>query len=164
MALPRLSKPVIALIMGGASSLAIATQYTGEREGLKLEAYQDTGDVWSICYGETAGVKKGDTATKEQCDALMTTDLKKRVEFVRSIIKVPMSAPREAALASFCYNVGNAACSKSSLFKRINAGDKNACDALMSWTFVAGKDCKNPANKCMGIVTDRERLKQLCNM
>ena len=35
-----------------------------EFEGCRLEAYQDAAGVWTIGYGHTHGVKKGDVATE----------------------------------------------------------------------------------------------------
>ena len=36
-------------------------------EGCKLEAYQDQAGVWTICYGHTSGVTRGDVTTRAQC-------------------------------------------------------------------------------------------------
>ena len=51
------------------SILAAAMALAAGFEGVRYVAYQDVGSVWTICYGETLGVKKGDTATPEQCES-----------------------------------------------------------------------------------------------
>ena len=47
--------------------------------------------------------------------------------------------------------------------KKLNAGDvAGACAEFMRWTFVQGIDCKDPKNKCGGIVTRRGEERALC--
>jgi GH24 family phage-related lysozyme (muramidase) len=55
--------------------LAIATAAVCCYEGLSLTEYPDVGGVPTICYGETKNVKPGETATKEQCDELLSKRL-----------------------------------------------------------------------------------------
>ena len=46
-------------------------------EGCGLTAYQDTAGVWTIGYGHTAGVKKGDKITAYQAEQFLMEDLAK---------------------------------------------------------------------------------------
>ena len=46
-------------------------------EGCKLTAYQDTAGVWTIGYGHTAGVKRGDRCTQYQAEQFLKEDLAK---------------------------------------------------------------------------------------
>lgn len=53
----------------GPRGLAIIKKY----EGLLLRAYLPTShDVWTIGYGHTANVERGDVITEEQADALVS--------------------------------------------------------------------------------------------
>jgi lysozyme len=75
-------------------------------EGCKLEAYQDTGGVWTIGLGHTAGVKEGDIITMDQAAVMFQHDaapLFQMVEFQ------PMLSG--AAHVSFGYNCGRTALS-----------------------------------------------------
>ncbi len=44
-------------------------------EGVELEAYQDTGGVWTIGVGHTRGVTAGMTITEEQAEAFLRQDI-----------------------------------------------------------------------------------------
>ena len=46
-------------------------------EGCVLTAYQDTAGVWTIGYGHTNGVKKGDKITAYQAEQFLKEDLAK---------------------------------------------------------------------------------------
>ena len=50
--------------------LAVAVSVVGGFEGLRQSAYLDPVSIPTICYGETRGVKLGDTRTKAECDAM----------------------------------------------------------------------------------------------
>lgn len=70
-------------------------------EGCRLEAYQDSGGVWTIGFGHTAGVKQGDTCTPEQAAQWLPEDSAPLLQLVKD---EPMIAA--AAWASFGYNRG----------------------------------------------------------
>ncbi|EBQ9797010.1 lysozyme, partial [Salmonella enterica subsp. enterica serovar Kottbus] len=70
----RLSKTMMALVLGGASSLTLLNQFLHEEEGDRTHAYRDAGGVWTICKGLThvngKPVKPGMVLTPAQCDRL----------------------------------------------------------------------------------------------
>ncbi|MDE5933282.1 MAG: N-acetylmuramoyl-L-alanine amidase [Lachnospiraceae bacterium] len=82
-------------------------------EGCRLEAYLCPAGVWTIGYGHTAGVEKGQTLpSKEAAKALLKEDLKKYGDYVndfvsKGLIRFPLSQNQFDALTSFCYNCGN---------------------------------------------------------
>jgi GH24 family phage-related lysozyme (muramidase) len=100
--------------------------------------------VWTVCYGETKGVKPSDVYTKRQCDAM----LKAEVASYRAAIfrhytpetKASRLTPqRDAAFVSLGYNVGTAQVGRSTAMRRLNAGDiKGACVAT-TWYNRAGQ-------------------------
>jgi lysozyme len=54
---------------------------------------------------------------------------------VRRLVKVPLSQNEYDALVSFCYNCGAGNLSRSTLLKRLNAGDyAGAAQQFMAWT------------------------------
>lgn len=160
----RLSKAVLALVAGGATASAIAVQFVGEKEGLSLRAYRDGAGIWTICRGHTAGVRPGQTATTAQCDALLTSDLGQSFDDVDSAVHVPLTEAQRAAVVSFCaYNLGMAKCRQSTFLRKLNAGDyAGACAEIPKWVYVGGKDCRDPANNCQGIVERRQQEAELC--
>lgn len=77
-------------------------------EGCRLEAYQDVTGTWTIGYGHTNKVQKGDVITQDQADAFLAEDVAvhaSRVEKYQSIYN--FTENEYNALVSFCYNVGN---------------------------------------------------------
>lgn len=74
-------------------------------EGCRLTAYLCPAGVWTIGYGHTAGVKKGQTISQAQADAYLASDLKKYEE---SVMKTGLKLNQNQfdALVSFTYNCG----------------------------------------------------------
>ena len=67
-----------------------------EFEGLELEAYPDpgnkvTGEPWTIGYGHTVGVRRGDTCTEEQATEWLREDLRSAEGSVRHLVDVPLT-------------------------------------------------------------------------
>ncbi|NKD88763.1 lysozyme [Haematospirillum sp. 15-248] len=161
--IPRLPAAVVALVAGGAGAMAIALPYIASHEGTRLSAYQDAARVWTICSGHTRDVAPGQTAAPETCRSLLQADVAESLEAVERFISVPLPESALAALASFCFNVGQEACRKSTAFRKINEGDRaGGCHDLRRWVFVGKKDCRDPANNCRGLVHRREQEVALC--
>lgn len=90
-------------------------------------AYADPGVGWdlpTICNGHTRGVKRGDTATKEQCRAWLKEDLEIAAKDVQRCVKVPITKDQYDALVSFNFNTGLFCVTQ--MMRYINAG---ACRA-----------------------------------
>lgn len=97
-------------------------------EGLETEAYPDpgnriTGEPWTIGYGHTRGVRRGDTCTEEQATDWLRTDLEAAEGAVRRLVDVPLTQMQFDALVSFVFNVGAGAFGNSTLLRLLNAGD-----------------------------------------
>lgn len=97
-------------------------------EGLETAAYPDpgnriTGEPWTIGYGHTRGVRRGDTCTEEQATAWLREDLHAAEGAVRHLVDVPLAQGQFDALASFVFNCGATAFGNSTLLRLLNAGD-----------------------------------------
>src|SRR5690349_140019 len=109
-------------------------------EGLRLQAYRDTGGVLTIGYGHTAGVKGGDRITEAQATKFLLADLAEAEDAVSKFITVPLNDNQFAALVSFTFNVGREALRRSTLRKKLNAGDYAAVPGqLVLWVNDNGK-------------------------
>jgi lysozyme len=109
-------------------------------EGLRLSAYKCPADVWTIGYGTTAGVKPGQTITKERADELLRDDLKRFEGYVDRLVKVPLTQGQYDALVSFTYNLGPGALEKSTLLEQLNRGDyDSAAEQFGRWVFAGGR-------------------------
>jgi lysozyme len=126
----------------GSAVAALAVAVIGGFEGLKLIAYPDPatrGPPWTVCYGETKGVKPGDRYTLQQCKDMLLASLPAYANGIEKCVTAPLPDKRYVALVSFAYNVGVGAACKSSVVKLINAGrTREGCEALMKWNKAAG--------------------------
>ena len=76
-------------------------------EGCRLIAYKCPAGVWTIGYGHTAGVKEGDTITKETAESYLRNDLEK---YEKAVMKYDaiynFNQNQFDSLVSFTYNCG----------------------------------------------------------
>ena len=145
--------------LGGAiTAMAIATPFVARWEGLKTLAYYDPIGVPTICYGHTDGVVIGDLKSQKDCDLLLDAELRSYLNAVDTLVTVPLPETRRAALASFAYNVGIDAFKRSTLLRKLNAGDTvGACNELRRWVYAKGRMLR-------GLVRRREAERDLCLM
>lgn len=136
--------------------LAIAGVLGAHFEGQRLVAYQDVGNTWTICDGHTAGVKRGDTATEDQCRAYLETDMGEAFTQVQRCIKAPLTIAQAAAFTDAAYNLGPQVVCGSTLQRLANSGDiHGACEQLTRWTHAAGQEMP-------GLVKRRQAERDLC--
>lgn len=120
--------------VGAAAGIAAALAIPAE--GLRQVAYRDPVGIPTICFGSTKGVRMGDTATVEQCRAMLTREM---LEAVDQVDRCQPGLPVEvlAAFADAAYNIGPAvACdtARSTAARRLAAGDwRGACAELPRW-------------------------------
>jgi lysozyme len=89
-------------------------------EGLRLRAYPDSDGIWTIGFGEIAGVKEGDVITEEQADDYLREYLQGIGTKILKIVRCPLNNNQYSALLSFVYNCGLGAFESSTLLKLIN--------------------------------------------
>ncbi|STH96573.1 membrane-associated lysozyme; Qin prophage [Citrobacter braakii] len=159
----KLSAAVLVLVLAGAPASVILDQFLNEKEGNSLTAYRDGGGIWTICRGATMvdgkQVVQGMRLTQEKCEQINAIERNKALAWVERNIKVPLTEPQKAGIASFCpYNIGPGKCFPSTFYKRINAGDrKGACEAIRWWIKDGGRDCRIRSNNCYGQVSRRDQ-------
>src|SRR5688572_27999877 len=102
-----------------------------EHEGLRLDAYPDPAHGWTvptISYGHTSAagapkVYQGLRITTQQAGDILRRDLEAVERQVRSAVNVPLNENQFGALVSFTFNLGPGNLGKSTLLRRLNAGD-----------------------------------------
>lgn len=110
-------------------------------EGCKLTAYQCPAGVWTIGYGHTEGVKKGDIITQEQADEMLQKDILTYELNVTCRCEAKLNPHQIDALTSLAYNVGVAAFSRSTLLKVINRGgtEEEIRKEFSKWVYGGGR-------------------------
>ncbi|WP_337021841.1 lysozyme [Pantoea anthophila] len=148
------------LAAAGAGALTLAMTLLGGPDGLEGRCYvpyRDVAGVLTVCDGHTGpDIVSNKTYSDSECDSLLREDLKPVQAAVDSLVTVPLSDHQRAALYSFTYNTGTDAFSRSSLLKKLNAGDKTgACSEMRRWVFAGGR-------KWRGLMKRRETERALC--
>jgi lysozyme len=134
--------PTSSRLKKGGAAVAMAVALIGGYEGLRLNSYRDVIGVWTVCYGETRGIRKGMTFTRAECDEQFSDGL---VEFERGMRKCllrPDDIPIKPYIAfmSLSYNIGVGAFCKSSIAARANAGDyRDACNRIPAFNKAGGR-------------------------
>ncbi len=129
-------------------------------EGKRLTSYDDGVGVWTIGFGTIkypngVRVKKGDTCTEQQAEDYLRNDLSVFESAVNRLVKAKITQNQFDALVSFTYNLGETNLSKSTLLKKLNAGDyQGAADQFLVWNKAGGKVMK-------GLVRRREAERAL---
>ena len=119
-------------------------------EGLELQAYKCPAGVWTIGYGHTEGVKKGDTVTAQEAEVLLMADLYEAEEGVQKAVGMaPTTENQFGAFVSLAYNIGVGAFRTTSAVRLHKEGRyEEAANAFKLWNKVGGKVLK-------GLVTRR---------
>lgn len=130
-----------------------------EMEGFRSESYSDVVGVWTIGYGTTRvngiKVRPGMKCTKEEAEQYIFDDVDPIAERVTDMVKVPVTQNQFDALCDFAYNLGTGALEKSTLMKKLNAGDYDgAANEFDKWVYAGGK-------KLNGLVRRRALEKSL---
>ncbi len=162
----KLSAAVLGLVIAGAPASIILSQFLDEKEGNRLVAYPDGKNIWTICRGATQvdgkPVVKGMRLSAEKCADVNKLEVDKAISWVKKNVRVPLTEPQIAGIASFCpYNIGPRKCFTSTFYKKLNAGDrKGTCAEIKRWIRDGGKDCRltqGQKNGCYGQVERRDQ-------
>lgn len=141
-------------IIGGV--LAAAVTLVATWEGRSLIAYADPVGIPTICEGYTHGVRLGDVATPEQCDELTAQEVRKALAVVDRSVPQKLPDGMRVAFSSFVYNVGPGAYQRSTLLRKLRAGDYvGACNELPRWAYAGGR-------KLRGLERRRAAEKAIC--
>ncbi|AOX41410.1 lysozyme [Pseudomonas aeruginosa] len=117
-------------------------------EGLRLSAYQDSVDVWTIGYGTTRGVTRYMTITVEQAERMLANDIQRFEPELDKLVKVELNQNQWDAMMSFVYNLGAANLASSTLLKLLNRGDyQGAADQFPRWVNAGGKRLEGLARR-----------------
>lgn len=110
------------------------------------EGYSDTayipvaGDVPTIGFGTTTGVKLGDKITPVKALERALTDVNAFEAALKQCVKVPLHQYEYDAYISLSYNIGSKAFCSSTLVKLLNSGDyEGACKQILRWDKFQGK-------------------------
>lgn len=121
-------------------------------EGFRASAYRDSGGVWTVGYGHTAGVKPGMKVTGQQAELLLRADVMDAIKGLYSVHKAAllesMPDPAYSSLVSFVYNLGIGTYRAGSLPKLVEAGNPIAVARKMrEYVYCDGKKLQGLVNR-----------------
>jgi lysozyme len=145
-------RALAALSLSGMGLVAIVMN-----EGYNSTAYIPIkGDVATIGFGSTKGVKLGDKTTPQDALKRALTDINKFEGALKQCVKVPLTQGEYDAYISLSYNIGSFAFCNSTLVKRLNAGRyEDACNEILQWDRFKGQ-------KLAGLTKRRTEEYHLC--
>jgi lysozyme len=139
-----------------ASFLSLTTTGLLQTEDLRTTAYRDPIGIPTVCVGETRGVKMGDRYTREECMEMLEDRIEEFDRDLGKCINVKLPEKTRSAILQWAYNVGSPTACKSTLVRKLNAGDiEGACNELPRWKYADGKVLR-------GLVKRREHERVLC--
>lgn len=136
---PRNRAGLTALV--GASCAAVLCQYVPQFEGMVLRGYKDPIGIVTACAGHTKTAVLGKPYTAAECESILLMDLVEHAEPVLACTPQLQGNPWPlAAATSFAFNVGADAYCKSTMARKIRAGDiLGACAELSKWVHAGGQ-------------------------
>lgn len=143
----------------------IGAPMTAEFEGAVLRNYLDIGGVESWCIGETQVGRLESGYTLDYCKKLFFERYPQYAARVYACYdeksKAYVTPMMHAAFTDVFYNAG-AGC-KSGMIRNLKAGNPvAACDIILAYKNVNGKDCSVRANGCYGVWDRRVKLHTKC--
>ena len=126
-------------------------------EGYRDRAYVPVpGDVPTIGFGTTDGVKPGDTITPPKALERALHDVQKFEGALKHCVRVPLHQHEYDAYVNLAYNIGPGAFCGSTLVRKLNAGDYiGACQQILVWDKFKGKPLR-------GLTIRRQQEHQQC--
>jgi lysozyme len=112
-------------------------------EGYSSTTYLDSAGYPTIGYGHLAKPNDPLVITKWQAEMLLRQDVAWAERAVARAISAPINQPQFDSLTSFTFNLGSGSLYKSTLRKRVNAGQYlAAANELLKWVNAGGKRLK----------------------
>lgn len=144
--------PIVGLGISGVALIGLLVA-----EGYRDHAYIPVpGDVPTIGFGTTQGVKMGDKITVPKALNRALSDVQKFEGGIKSCVKVPLHQHEYDAYTSLAYNIGSSAFCRSTLVRKLNAGDyTEACKQILRWDNFKGKPLR-------GLTIRREKEYKQC--
>lgn len=108
-------------------------------EGKSNTAYQDSAGVWTIGYGHTGGVVKGQTISDDEVERLLAEDVAVAENAVNAQHLI-LTQDQFDALVDFVFNIGAGNFQKSTLLKKLKAdpNDPTIYDEFLRWVYAGG--------------------------
>jgi len=121
-------------------------------EGFRATRYLDSAGKATIGYGHLiTAFEDYDTITADEADTLLIQDVSAAEAAVNKLVTRQINQNQFDALVSFVFNVGRGAFARSTLLKKVNAGDMAGAKAQFGlWVKAGGKTIAGLVNRRTG--------------
>jgi len=158
----RVAIGALGLSAAGLVAIALHEGYT-ERAVVPLPGDRPTVGFGSTHRPDGTPVRMGDTTTPPQALQRALRDLEAFEGALKRCIRVPLHQHEYDAYLDHAYNVGARAFCDSTMARLLNEGKyEEACAQFERWVYFQGKDCRDPAHRCGGLVERRAKQRARC--
>lgn len=130
-----------------------------EFEGLRLRAYQCAAGVWTIGYGHTHNVRRGDRYTRYYAEEMLREDVR-HAEHAVLDLGVCRTQGELDALTSFVFNLGIGRLKGSTLLQVLGLKPEGDAELLRKWRTAVHKEwirwCFADGKRLAGLVSRRQ--------
>ena len=104
-------------------------------EGLRMSAHYAPTEQWTVGYGHTSSARHGMSVTEGDAERLLRDDVSPIEQLIGDTVRAPLNQNEHDALVSLIFNIGEENWRRSSVLRKLNAGDKlGAANAFEMWT------------------------------
>lgn len=104
-------------------------------EGLRMSAHYAPTEQWTVGYGHTGTARHGMSVTEGDAERLLREDVKPIEQLIGDTVRAPLNQNEHDALVSLIFNIGEENWRRSTVLRKLNAGDKiGAANAFELWT------------------------------
>ena len=104
-------------------------------EGLRMAAHYAPSEKWTVGYGHTSTARHGMSVTEGDAERLLREDVQPIEQLISDTVRAPLNQNEHDALVSLIFNIGEENWKRSTVLRKLNAGDKiGAADAFELWT------------------------------
>jgi lysozyme len=136
--------------IAAAAAVALSVGIIKPWEGVETTTYLDIAGIPTVCYGQTGQAARiGATYTLAECEAMLGAEVARMARELDRCIRQPLEPHEAAAVLSWAYNVGTGAACRSTLVRKINAGEPGSvwCAELDRWNRAGGREVRGLTNR-----------------
>jgi GH24 family phage-related lysozyme (muramidase) len=104
-------------------------------EGLRMSAHYAPNEQWTVGYGHISSARHGMSVTEGDAERLLKDDVQPIEQLISDTVRAPLNQNEHDALVSLIFNIGEDNWKRSTVLRKLNAGDKiGAANAFELWT------------------------------
>ncbi len=104
-------------------------------EGLRMSAHYAPCEQWTVGYGHVSTARHGMSVTEGDAERLLKDDVMPIEQLISDTVRAPLNQNEHDALVSLVFNIGEDNWKRSTVLRKLNAGDKiGAATAIELWT------------------------------